>query len=150
MRRLFLLTLAFVFGVVAGGVLLGGSQRRSFAAVGDCQGNCYKPSDLAGLLVSAGIRLAPSSLPKLVRETDRCVAIAHPSPQAPVHFVLFPKRDIKHIADISTEDGSYVLGCFDLVRALVNDQHIRNYRLATNGPDLQLVTYLHWHLTGSK
>jgi hypothetical protein len=149
MRRLFLLTLAFVFGVVAGGVLLGGSQRRSFAAVGNCQGNCYKPNDLAGLLVSTGIRLAPSSLPKLVRETDRCVAIAHPSPQAPKHFVLFPKRDMKNIADISAEDGPFVLGCFDLLRAIVQEYQVKDYRVVTNGPDLQQITYLHWHLMGS-
>jgi len=149
MKRLFLLAVAFVIGVVVGGVLLHGSQPRSFAAIGNCGGQCLKTSDLAGLFVSAGIRLAPGSLPKLVRETDRCVAIAHPSPQAKKHYVLFPKRDVKNIADIAAEDGPYVLGCFDLLRTLVQDYKITGYQVVTNGPDRQLITYLHWHLMGS-
>jgi hypothetical protein len=148
-RRLILLTLVFGLGLIVGGTLMRGGQPRSFAAIGTCEGNCYLPKDLAGLLVSAGIRLAPGSLPKLVRETDRCVAIEHPFPATAKHYVLFPKRDIKNIGDISAEDGPYVLGCLDLVRALVEEKHIRNYQLLTNGPDVQLITYLHWHLMGS-
>ncbi len=149
MKRLIWPAIAFLLGLLLGAALLKNSQPRSFAALGNCGGSCYKPNDLAGLLVSAGIRLAPSVLPNLVQETDRCVAIAHPAPQAPKHFVLFPKRDIKNIADISVEDGPFVLGCFDLLRTLIAVHKIQTYRVLSNGPETQLVTYLHWHLIGS-
>ena len=148
MRRLFWPVVTFLVGLAIGAMLLKDSQPRSFAALGDCGSNCYKPSDLAGLLVSAGIRLAPGMMPGLVRETDRCVAIEHPRPQAPKHFVLFPKRDIRNATDVTPDDGPYVLGCYDLLRVLVSEKGIRGYRVFTNGPDTQLVSYLHWHLTG--
>jgi len=148
MRRVFWLGLAFVVGLVTGGTLLKNSQPRSFAALAECGGHCYRPADLAGLLVSAGMRLAPGAMPKVVRETDTCVAIASPLPRAPKHFVFFPKRDIKDITDITPEDGPTVLGCFALMRVVIAEKQVRNYRIETNGPDRQSVTYLHWHLLG--
>jgi diadenosine tetraphosphate (Ap4A) HIT family hydrolase len=92
--------------------------------------------------------MAPGATPRLVRETDKCIAIEHPFPQASKHFVLFPKRDVKNITDVSVDDGLYVLGCLDLMRILVAERKMTNYQVLTNGPGLQLITYLHFHLTG--
>jgi histidine triad (HIT) family protein len=137
--------LAFGAGVVVGGYLFSASQPRSFLALSQCD-HCYQAKDLAGLLASVGIQRAEAALPLVQKETDKCVAIRHPMPEGRVHSVVFPKKDIKSIADVAVDDGSYVLDCIDVIRALVIDNGLRNYRVVTNGPGFQGVTYLHFHV----
>lgn len=139
--------MAFAGGIVVGGYLFSASQPRSFLAVARCD-HCYQPKDLAGLLASVGIQKAEAALPLVRTETDKCLAIRHPFPEARVHFVVFPKKDIKSIADVSVDDGSYVLDCVAVIRALVTENRLRNYRVVTNGPGLQGLTYLHFHVVG--
>jgi histidine triad (HIT) family protein len=137
--------IAFSAGIVVGGYLFSASQPRSFLALRQCD-HCYKPNDLAGLVTSVGIQRAEAALPLVEKETDRCLAIRHPRPGARLHFVVFPKKDIKSIADIAVDDERYVLDCVGLIRALVTENGLRNYRVLTNGPGFQGVTYLHFHL----
>ena len=137
--------IAFGAGLVVGGYLFSASQPRSFLALSQCD-HCYQPKDLAGLLASVGIQRAEAALPLVQKETDKCLAIRHPVPEARVHFVVFPKKDVKSIADVSVDDGSYVLDCVAVIRALVTENGLRNYRVVTNGPGFQGVTYLHFHL----
>ena len=138
---------AFVFlaGIAFGGYLFADSQPRSFLAVPSC-GTCYRANDLAGLIASVGIQRAPAALLRVVKETDRCLAIEHPFPTTKLHFVVFPKKDVRSIADISIDDQPYLLDCLAVIRALVVENGLRNYRVETNGPGLQKVTYLHFHL----
>ena len=72
----------------------------------------------------------------------------HPAPGAggPSPLRRVPKKDVKSIADVSVDDGSYVLDCVAVIRALVTENGLRNYRVVTNGPGLQGVTYLHFHV----
>lgn len=143
--RVLLALLIFVVGIAVGGYLFQDSQPRSFLALSRCE-SCYRPSDLAGLLASAGIQRAGAALPLVVKETDRCVAIVHPFQKFPFHFVVFPKKDIKDIADVSVDKQEYVLDCLAVIRALVIENGLRRYRVETNGPGFQHVTYLHFHL----
>lgn len=147
-RTTLLAACAFFSGVVVGGFAFVNSQPRSFLAVSNCSSSCYRPNDFLGLLASAGIQAAPGLLPNIVRQTDKCVAIAHPFPESRFHFVLFPKKDIKDIADIGVEDQPFVMDCFAVMRDLVSTHHLRQYKVVTNGPRLQDITYLHFHLSG--
>jgi histidine triad (HIT) family protein len=133
-------------GLILGGYLFTGVQPRSVLALNQCGASCYRPSDLAGLLGSIGVQHAPGLLPGVVKETERCITIRHPFPDARIHFVAIPKRDVKDIGSLSLEDGPYVLECFAHVRALVAEHKLRAYRVLTNGPGRQGVTYLHFHL----
>jgi hypothetical protein len=141
--RWLLALLAFGAGLAVGGWLFSQSQTRSFLAAGSCE-RCY--NDLAGLLVSAGIQRAGAALPFVVKETERCVAIAHPFRKVRHHYIVFPRKDVKSIADISLADHPYVLECMAVIRELVLDHGLVRYRVVTNGPGLQHVTYLHFHL----
>jgi diadenosine tetraphosphate (Ap4A) HIT family hydrolase len=143
--RVLFAALTFFAGVGLGGYLFSNSQPRSFLALSNCD-SCYRPSDLAGLLASAGIQRATAALPLVVKETDRCVAIEHPFRNTRFHFVVFPKKDLKNIAYISVDDQQHVLDCLAVIRALVIENGLRSYRVETNGPGLQHVTYLHFHL----
>jgi histidine triad (HIT) family protein len=69
----------------------------------------------------------------------------HPRPEARVHLLLIPKRDIKNIGEITEADQEFVMGCFALVSSLATKNNAQNYRLLSNGPALQHVTYLHFH-----
>lgn len=136
----------FALGIVAGGYLFADAQPRSFLAVADCRDTCYRPNELAGLLASAGIRRAGAALPLVAKETDRCIAIRHPFADGENHYVIFPKKDIRDIADVTPDDQPYVLDCLGVIRSLVQARGLRNYRVYTNGPDQQDVNYLHFHL----
>ena len=81
----------FVLGIAVGGWLFSQSQPRSFLAAGRCE-QCYKASDLAGLLASAGIQRAGAALPFVVKETERCIAIEHPFRKVRYHYIVFPRR----------------------------------------------------------
>jgi diadenosine tetraphosphate (Ap4A) HIT family hydrolase len=143
--RIALAALTLLVGVILGGYLFSDSQPRSFLAVASCD-SCYQTSDLAGLLASVGIQKAAAAAPIAVKETDRCVAIEHPFRKAKYHFIVFPKKDIKDIADVATDDQQYILDCLAVIRALVVENGLRTYRVETNGPGRQHVTYLHIHL----
>jgi hypothetical protein len=138
--------LLIVLGLILGAYLFAGVQPRSFLALANCESSCYRPNDLVGLLASSAIQRTPGLLPKVVKDTERCISIDHPFPEGKMHFVIFPKRDVKDIADVSAEDGPFVLECLAHVRALVAEYKLRAYRVYTNGPALQHVTYLHFHL----
>lgn len=146
MRRLLLYLALLSLGVLVGGLLFSRTIPRSFLAIADCGQTCYRPSDLAGLLTSVGIQWAPGFMPKVARESMECLAVRHPKPEGSVHFVLFPKRDIRNILEITSEDQPFVFGCFALARQLISEAGASNYRLVTNGPALQHVAYLHFHL----
>jgi diadenosine tetraphosphate (Ap4A) HIT family hydrolase len=136
----------FATGVVCGGYLFSQSMPRFFLAFGDCQERCYKPAEIAGLVTSAAILRAPFLIPGVVLESDTCLAIRNPRPEGRIHFVLFPKHDTRNISTLTPADIPYVLGCFDLARELVSRENLQAYRLYTNGPELQEIAYLHFHL----
>lgn len=60
--------------------------------------------------------------------------------------MLFPKHDTRNITTLTAEDSPYVLGCFAMARELVRRDKLKAYRLETNGPGLQKIAYLHFHL----
>jgi hypothetical protein len=133
-------------GVVLGAYLFTGVQARSLLALPDCGSSCLRPSDVAGLLTSIGVQRAPGLIPGVVKETERCITIKHPFPEARLHVVVFPKRDIKDIGSLRAEDAPFVLECLAHIQALVAENNLRGYRVITNGPGRQDVTYLHFHL----
>jgi Scavenger mRNA decapping enzyme C-term binding len=136
----------FVGGIMCGGYLFCKSLPRSFLATGDCGDHCYSMREIAGLITSTAILRAPFMLPNVVRESDTCIAIRYPGSQAKTHYVLFPRHDVKNIAELTTEDIPYVLGCLAMVRELVSQDKMEAYSLQTNGPAQQEIAYLHFHL----
>ena len=136
----------FVAGIVCGGYLFADTTPRSLLAIGSCEDRCYKANELAALITSAAILRAPFAVPGVVAESDTCLAIRHPKPDARIHYVLFLKHDTRNITTLTAEDTPFVLGCFALARQLVVQDKLKAYRLRTNGPALQEIAYLHFHL----
>jgi hypothetical protein len=143
---LIVLPLTFVAGLSIGARAFMNTQPRAWLNIASCADRCYRASDIAGLFASAGIVNAPGWVPQVVRESDKCVAVPYPRRGRHLHLVFFPKRDIRDIADLTAEDTPYVMDCFAIIRAIVSEQNLSDYRVYTNGPGEQDISYLHFHL----
>lgn len=148
LRKTVISLLIFALGIGVGGYLFANTQPRSLLALNQCEGNCYKKRELAGLIASAGIQRMPGFIPRVVAESDKCVAIVHPKPESKYHYVMFPKRDVKNIGELTSEDEPFVMGCFALIPELVTRSGTRDYRILSNGPGYQDIAYLHFHFLG--
>jgi len=57
--------------------------------------------------------------------------------------------NIKNIAELSDSDNEYLIDAFKVVREIIREKNLTDYRLTTNGPGHQTATYLHFHLTAN-
>lgn len=136
-------------GIFVGGYMFSHTQPRSLFSLHACESKCYKPNELAGLLASVGITTFGTAVLPAVFESDRIVVIKHPDPTTSFHEVILPKKDIKNISEIAPEDMPYLEEIFAYIGRAVKANKLERYRLVTNGPGYQSVTYLHFHLTGN-
>lgn len=142
-----LMLVALSIGITLGGYLFSDTQARSFLAVNNCGGTCYQPNELLGLLTSVGVQRFSSIFPGVVKETDKTIVIEHPAPEARIHYLVIPKKDIKNIGELSDADRESLIDAFRVVAELIKENGLMNYRVTTNGPGYQASTYLHFHLT---
>lgn len=133
-------------GILIGGFLFSRSQPRSFLNLRHCDSLCYKPSDVMGLVGSITMKRFSYLIPGVVYETDTVLAIKNPIHDYTYHFVIIPKKDIKNIGEVSEADFVYIHDAYAVAQELIKQNHIKKYRLTTNGPSFQQVTYLHFHL----
>lgn len=133
-------------GILIGGYLFSKTQPRSVFAITRCQ-NCMSLADLYGLLASVGVQKFPRWVPYAVFETDKTVVVKDPYDTTHrFHYLIIPKKDIKNIGEISEADAEYLLDVFLVARRIIEEEKLSEYRIMTNGPGYQDVTYLHFHL----
>lgn len=137
---------ALLIGFMLGAYMFARTQPRSFLALNNCDGKCLQANDLLGLIASVGLQRFGLFAPKVIKETDKTIAIEHPSPEARNHYLIIPKRDMKDIADMSDDDREYLTDALKVAGEIIREKKLTNYRLITNGPGYQAVTYLHFHL----
>jgi histidine triad (HIT) family protein len=148
-RVVVLMLAALVVGVVLGGYLFSDTRPRSFLALNKCAGTCLQAKDLLGLAASVGVQKFSALAPSVIKETDKTIVLEHPSPQARIHYLIIPKKDLKNIADISDADGDYLLDAFKVAGEIIREKNLTDYKITTNGPGYQSATYLHFHLTAN-
>jgi histidine triad (HIT) family protein len=89
----------------------------------------------------------------IVYEDEDCLAFRDISPQAPVHVLVIPKKEIKSIADLAPEDGPLLGRMMLAIQKLAAELGLEpGYRVVTNiGPDGgQSVDHLHFHILGGR
>ena len=145
LRSVFINMLCLTIGLVSGGMLFSRTQPRSVLAIQHCH-HCLERKELAGLLASVGIQKFPGLLPDVVMETDHTLAMQLPSTKGGTHYVLIPKKDMKNIGTVATEDAPYLIDLFGVAQHLITANGLTEYQLITNGPGYQDVSYLHFHL----
>ena len=150
--KLFTSVVYIGIGVLIGGFLFSRSQPRSVFASTNCR-DCMTSNDLAGLLASIGINKFSGFVPNVELETEKSIVIRNPFKERnfgirgkTVDYLIFPKKDIKNIGEISTEDAQYLTDALLVARQIIERHGLTDYRLITNGPRFQDVSYLHFHL----
>jgi len=148
LKSIFIIGITLVIGIALGGVMFSDSLPRAFVDVANCQGSCFKTKEVAGLLASIGIQNLGGNLPKIIIETDKTLVfdIQYPYPDDKIHYAVVPKKDIKDVGSASKEDMEYLHDSFAVISKIVRDNNYQRYRVITNGPGYQEVTYLHFHL----
>lgn len=137
-----------VSGIIIGGYLFADTQPRSIIALHRCADRCYKPNEIAGLLLSVGLQKLNITGLKPVFESDKLLVVNHPEANTPFHEVIIPKKDIRDIADVSSDDAEYVMEVFGYISQRVKEKKLVRYKVVTNGPGYQNLAYLHFHLIG--
>jgi len=149
LKLVLIILAALAVGVFIGGYLFSNTRPRSFLALNNCDGKCFQANELLGLITSVGLQKFSALTPKVIKETDKTIALEHPNPEAPNHYLIIPKRDMKDIADFSDDDREYMIDALKVAGEIIREKKLVNYRLTTNGPGYQTVTYLHFHLTAN-
>uniref|UniRef100_A0A023FF67 Putative zinc-binding protein of the histidine triad hit family n=1 Tax=Amblyomma cajennense TaxID=34607 RepID=A0A023FF67_AMBCJ len=90
---------------------------------------------------------------KFIYEDDKCVAFHDINPQAPVHFLVIPKKPIPQLSK-ATEADKDILGHIMYVAQLVaKEQKLdKGFRVVVNdGPQgCQSVYHVHLHVLGGR
>jgi histidine triad (HIT) family protein len=89
----------------------------------------------------------------IVYEDDECLAFRDVNPQAPVHLLVIPKKEIASLADADDDDGPLLGHLLTTARMLAAQMQLeRGYRVVVNcGPDGgQSVDHLHLHVLGGR
>jgi len=82
---------------------------------------------------------------KFVYQDKDFIVINDIHPRAPVHLLVFPK---KHITDFMNADTTVLQLLLDLLKELIQEHHVKNYRLVTNGDGAAAIDHFHVHLLG--
>lgn len=90
----------------------------------------------------------------IVYEDDRVVAFKDINPQAPVHILLIPTKEIPTVNDVTEADEALLGHMFIVAAKIAKEQGIdeSGYRLMlnTNKDAGQEVFHLHMHLLGGR
>ena len=90
----------------------------------------------------------------IVHQDDIVTAFKDINPQAPVHILIVPNKDIATVDDVTEADAETLGHMFVVARQIARDQGIAEtgYRLIVNCRDDggQEVYHLHMHLLGGR
>ena len=90
---------------------------------------------------------------KIVYEDDLCLAFHDVNPQAPVHVLVIPKKEIASVDAIAPEDKELIGHLFCVIRKIAKDLNLGcGYRVVTNNGLFagQTVAHLHFHVLGGR
>ncbi|KAK7096091.1 adenosine 5'-monophosphoramidase HINT1-like [Littorina saxatilis] len=90
---------------------------------------------------------------KFLHQDDQCVAFNDVAPQAPVHFLVVPKKPIVRLADCDEGDEKLLGHLLVVAKTVAKNQGLDNgYRVVINdGPDGgQSVYHIHVHVFGKR
>ena len=89
----------------------------------------------------------------IVHEDEHCLAFHDVNPQAPIHVLVIPRKEIASVDVIADEDRQVIGHMWCVIRDLAKKLGLRDgYRVVVNcGKDGgQAVDHLHYHLLGGR
>jgi len=90
----------------------------------------------------------------ILYEDDLCIAFSDINPQAPVHILVIPKKEIKTLNHITEKDKLLVGHLFLVAKKIAKENNIDKdgYRVVFNCNDDagQTVYHIHMHILGGR
>lgn len=90
---------------------------------------------------------------KKLYEDDKILAFYDISPQAPIHFLVIPKKHIESCAALTQENSDIVADIFAKISDITKKLGLNDgYRVVTNCGESagQTVLHLHFHVLGGR
>ena len=91
---------------------------------------------------------------KIINEDDQCVVFEDASPQAPVHFLVIPRKHISSLNDARDEDRNLLGHLICVAARTAKEKGIdgSGYRaiINTNAEAGQTVFHIHIHILGGR
>jgi histidine triad (HIT) family protein len=99
-------------------------------------------------------RIIDKEIPaKLIHEDEHCIAFHDINPQAPIHVLVIPKKEIVSLATLENDDQALIGHLHLVIRDLAQSLKLtEGFRVVVNcGRDGgQTVDHLHFHLLGGR
>lgn len=99
-------------------------------------------------------KIAKGEIPsEIIYEDDRIIAFNDVNPEAPVHFLVIPKKHIKSADNLTKEDIELIGYIFYMSSKLAKEKKLDSgYRIVNNcGVDGgQTVDHIHFHVLGKR
>ncbi|MDG2381788.1 MAG: histidine triad nucleotide-binding protein [Pirellulaceae bacterium] len=89
----------------------------------------------------------------IVYQDDQCLAFRDINPQAPIHVLVIPRKEIASVDAVDDEDQALLGHLWIVIRNVARDLGLQaGYRVVVNCGDEggQEVPHLHFHLLGSR
>ena len=89
----------------------------------------------------------------IVYEDDKCMAFKDINPQAPVHILLIPKKEIPSLMEVQQSDQELMGYLLCKAVQIAEEQKLdEGYRLVVNVKEFggQTVFHLHFHILGKR
>jgi len=91
---------------------------------------------------------------RIAYEDDLCVAFYDVNPQAPVHFLVIPKKEIARVAEVAPEDEALLGHLIHVAQKVAKQEGLgeAGFRIViNNGRDGgETVPHLHVHVLGGR
>ena len=99
-------------------------------------------------------KIADKEIPaKIIYEDESCVAFHDIAPQAPVHFLVIPRKLIPRVAEATLADEALIGHLLLVAKKVAHDLKLeKGFRIViNNGPDGgETVPHLHVHVLGGR
>lgn len=145
MSIIFLVLFVFILGFIVGGIIFRNKTDGTPITVKTSK-NILKSSEITGLLSSVILNYSPGVIPNVIFETEKTIVVKHPFPEHKIHYLLFPKKDIKSIGAFSESDKDYIIDLHASLIEVLKIKNIKKYKILSNGSGRQHIAYLHFHL----
>ena len=88
----------------------------------------------------------------VIFEDDKSIIIEDISPQAPIHYLAIPKKEIRGISELSDSDQMIIGHLMNVIKTEMSKKDISDYRLViNNGSEAgQTVFHLHIHIIAGR
>lgn len=98
-------------------------------------------------------KIADREIPaEILFEDEQCLALRDINPQAPVHFLVVPKKPIPRADEIEQGDEALIGHLFVVARQVARELDLTDYRLVMNNGEGvgQTVFHIHLHVLGGR